>query len=205
MVENTNSTTLEVQGSFALTYIWCDLFHLTWEVKKWVKTGVTLLLQLADSWHDSASAGRLMTWLGDLSSSTSLCERLNRGAPLSLGTRENTLSESQSSRRGISISWLCAHREARGQVPPKPVPFETLHGDRQLGFWGASSRLPKTSSTWQKKLVKDLDHQSASEGMIVLFIYCFVFWILYMFHTFIYAASYVGMILSYLFCLIIIW
>jgi hypothetical protein len=89
-------------------------------------------------------------------------------------------------------------------VSPKPVPFETLHGDRQLGFWGASTRLPKTSPTCQKKLVKDLDHQSALEGMIVLFTYCFMFWILYMFHIFIYAASYVGMISSYLFCLIVI-
>jgi len=28
-------------------------------------------------------------------------------------------------------------------VPPKPLLFETLHGDQQLGFWGASSQLPK--------------------------------------------------------------
>jgi hypothetical protein len=34
-----------------------------------------------------------------------------------------TISESQPSRK-------CAHRAARGQEPPKPLPFETLHGDR---------------------------------------------------------------------------
>jgi hypothetical protein len=33
MVENTNSTILEVQGSFAWL-IWWELFHLIWEVKK---------------------------------------------------------------------------------------------------------------------------------------------------------------------------
>jgi hypothetical protein len=59
---------------------------------------VTLLLQLptygvtrrelTDSWHNSARAGRLLAWLGDLSPSASLCERLNRGASLSFGTRE---------------------------------------------------------------------------------------------------------------------
>jgi hypothetical protein len=36
-----------------------------------------------------------------------------------------------------------AHREARGQVPPKPVPFETLHGGSAIRFLGsASTRLP---------------------------------------------------------------
>jgi hypothetical protein len=73
-----------------------------------------------------------------------------------------------------------------------------------IRFLGSVFATAQNISNMTKKLVKDLDHQSASEGMIVLFIYCFVFWILYMFHTFIYAASYVGMILSYLFCLIII-
>ena len=32
-------------------------------------------------------------------------------------------------------------------MPPKPVPFETLHGDRQLGFWGAFTRLPEHPSS----------------------------------------------------------
>jgi hypothetical protein len=157
---------------------------------------------LADSWHDSARADWLLAWLDDRSPSASLCERLNRGAPLSLGTRENTLSESQSSRRvRVFPSRDSARTEKReGRCRSRPCT-----GDRQLGFWGASTRLPKTSPTWQKKLAKDLDHQSVWEGMISLFTYCFVFWRLYMFHIFIYVVSYVGMILSYLFCLIIIW
>ena len=174
-----------------------------------------------------------MAWLGeswptlgvtrwDLSPSASLCERLNRGAPLSLGTREKTLgtrektlgtrektlSESQSSRRLVRVfpSRDSARTEKReGRYLRSRCRSRPCTGDRQLGFWGASTRLPKTSPTWQKKLVKDLDHQSVSEGMIVLFTYCYVFWILYMFHIFIYAASYVGMISSYLLCLIVIW
>jgi hypothetical protein len=36
MVENTNNTTLEVQGLLAWL-IWWDLFHLIWEVKKWTR------------------------------------------------------------------------------------------------------------------------------------------------------------------------
>jgi hypothetical protein len=31
-------------------------------------------------------------------------------------------------------------------VPPKPLPFETLHGDWQLGFWGAFTQLPEHPS-----------------------------------------------------------
>ena len=30
-------------------------------------------------------------------------------------------------------------------MPPKPLSFGTLLGDRQLGFWGASTRLPEES------------------------------------------------------------
>jgi hypothetical protein len=69
--------------------------------------------ELADSWHDSA------TFLLQLPSS--------RG-----------LSESQSSRRvRVFPSRDCAHREARGQVPPKPVSFETLHGGSSIRFLGS--------------------------------------------------------------------
>jgi hypothetical protein len=90
MVENTNSTTLEVQGSFALTYMvgFIPLNLRSQEMDKGVphararrrrrpgrawQAGVvwlTLLLQLptygvtrrelADSWHNSARAGRLL-------------------------------------------------------------------------------------------------------------------------------------------------
>jgi hypothetical protein len=44
---------------------------------------------------------------------------------------------------GFSISSIHAHGEGRGQVPLKPLPFVILaRGGRQLGFWGASTRLP---------------------------------------------------------------
>jgi hypothetical protein len=88
-------------------------------------------------------------------------------------------------------------------VPPKPVPFETLHGGSAIRFLGSVYATAQIIHD-KRKLAKDLDHQSAWEGMISLFTYCFVFWRLYMFHIFIYDVSYVGMILSYLFCLIII-
>jgi hypothetical protein len=45
-----------------------------------------------------------------------LTDSWRRGAPLSLGTREK--------------------REATGQVPPKPVSFETLHGGSAIRFLG---------------------------------------------------------------------
>jgi hypothetical protein len=38
---------------------------------------------------------------------------------------------------GISISYLYAHREARGQVPPKPLPFETLDEGSTIRFLGS--------------------------------------------------------------------
>jgi hypothetical protein len=86
MVENTNSTTLEVQGSFALTYMvgFIPLNLRSQEMDKGVSHArarrrrrrpagpgrATLLLQvpthgvtrreLADSWHNSAKAGRLL-------------------------------------------------------------------------------------------------------------------------------------------------
>jgi hypothetical protein len=84
MVENTNSTTLEVQGSFALTYMvgFISLNLRSQEMDKGVPHararcrrpgrawrggeagrqptyGVTRQ-ELADSWHNSARAGRLL-------------------------------------------------------------------------------------------------------------------------------------------------
>jgi hypothetical protein len=159
------------------------------------------------------------TWRADPSPSASLCERLNRGEPLALGTREQNLqNHSPAASESIPISWLCAHREERGQMPPKPLPFETLHGDRQLSFWGASTRLPNvrrclhrwflassSRTTWQVKLDKDLDPQSAWEGMINPSPYCFTFCRLYMSHMFILVVSYIGINLSNLFYRIILW
>jgi hypothetical protein len=88
----------------------------------------TLVLQLPASWRAAC----------DPSPSASLCERLSRGEPLSLGTREQNLqNHSPAASVGVSISQLCAHREARGQVSPKPLPFETLHGGSAIRFLGS--------------------------------------------------------------------
>jgi hypothetical protein len=51
-------------------------------------------------------------------------------------TRENT--EPHFSRNeGFSISSIRAHREGRGQVPLKPLPFETLHEGSAIRFLGS--------------------------------------------------------------------
>ena len=104
------------------------------------------------------------------------------------GEEHNPETQSRSN-VGFSISSICAHGEGRGLVPPKPLPFVILaRGGRQLGFWGACTRLPNppplfvllklvradfffpversSSSSTSWKLVKDRDHQSAWEGMI---------------------------------------
>jgi hypothetical protein len=40
----------------------------------------------------------------------------------------------------FSVSYLCAHRDTREQVPPKPLSSTIpARGVRQLGFWGATS------------------------------------------------------------------
>jgi hypothetical protein len=45
-------------------------------------------------------------------------------------------------RKGFPVSYLCAHRETREQVPPKPLLFAIpTRGVRQLGFWRATTRL----------------------------------------------------------------
>jgi hypothetical protein len=157
------------------------------------------VLQLPVSWRAAC----------DPSPSASLCERLNRREPLALGTREqNHFRVTTQLQVRVFPSRDSARTEKReGRCLRSPCRSRPFTGDRQLGFWGASTRLPKNIfflATWQGKLDKDLDHQSAWEGMISLFPYCFTFCRLYMFHIFIYVVSYVAMILSYLFCLIII-
>jgi hypothetical protein len=169
MVENTNSTTLEVQGSFGLTYM-VGLIPLILRSQEMDK-GVPRARR-----RRPGQAGRGVAWPGQarrtwcgvvwsclfvyrvtlllqlptyVSPSASLCERLNRGAPLSLGTRENTLSESQSSRRvKVFPSRDSAHTEKReGRCLRSRCRSRPCTRDQQLGFWGASSRLPKTSPT----------------------------------------------------------
>jgi hypothetical protein len=53
-------------------------------------------------------------------------------------------------RKGLPVSYLCAHRETREQVPLKPLPSAIpARGVRQLGFWGATTRLlvPEVASS----------------------------------------------------------
>jgi hypothetical protein len=65
---------------------------------------------------------------------------------MSLGTRAELFqNHSPVARVGISISYLCEHREARGQVPPKPLPIETLHGESAIRFLGSVYATARTS------------------------------------------------------------
>jgi hypothetical protein len=152
MVENTNSTILEVQGSFSLTYM----------------VGI-----IPPNLRSRATRAR--------AAAASFCERLSREEPLSLGTREQ--------------NHFRITTQPQVRVFPSRDSARTVYATAQNIFL----------ATWQGKLDKDLDHQSAWEGMISLFPYCFTFCRLYMFHIFICDVLYVAIILSYLFCLIIIW
>jgi hypothetical protein len=51
-------------------------------------------------------------------------------------TRENTKPHF-SRNEGFSISSIRAHEEGRGQVPSKPLPFETLHEGSTIRFLGS--------------------------------------------------------------------
>jgi hypothetical protein len=138
----------------------------------------------------------------DPSPLASFCERISRGEPLSFGTREQNLQShiSAAISEGISISWLCAHIAVRGQVPPKPLSFETLHGGSAIRFLGsvyATAQNIFFLTAWQVKVDKDLDPRSAWEGMINSALYCFTFYILYMLS--ISTVSYIIMNLSHLF------
>jgi hypothetical protein len=92
----------------------------------------------------SPSAARLLACrMRDLSPSASRDE-VKWGQRLSLGTREqNHFRITVQPQVRVFPSRDCAHRETRGQVPPKPLSFETLHGDRQLGFWDRLRDCPK--------------------------------------------------------------
>jgi hypothetical protein len=49
-------------------------------------------------------------------------------------------SDSSSVAESFPVSYLCAHRETREQVSPKPLPSAiSAQGVRQLGFWGATT------------------------------------------------------------------
>jgi hypothetical protein len=102
--------------------------------------------------------------------------------------------------------FLCAHREARGQVPPKPLLFETLYGESTIRFLGCVYATAQNIffflATWQEKLNKDLDPQSAWKGMISLSSYCFgILQIIYVSYIhlccFICSHEFISSVLSY--------
>jgi hypothetical protein len=92
-------------------------------------------------------------------------------------------------------------------VPPKPLPFETLHGGSTIRFLGSVYATARNIffflAECQEKSDKDLDPRNAWEGMIVSSPYCFTFSRLYMFHMFMSTVSFVTMNLSHLFCHIV--
>jgi hypothetical protein len=85
MVENTNSTILEVQGSVGLTYM-VGFIPLNLRSQE---RDMGVPRARAPPPAGPGEAWRGVAWRGEASG----------GAPLSLGTRENPLSEPQSSRR----------------------------------------------------------------------------------------------------------
>jgi hypothetical protein len=99
------------------------------------------VLQLPVSWRASC----------DPSPSASLCERLSRGEPLALGTREqNYFRVTAQPQVRVFPSRDSARTEQReGSCLRSPCRSRPCTGDRQLGFWGASTRLPKSSSSWR--------------------------------------------------------
>jgi hypothetical protein len=159
----------------------------------------TLVLQLPIPWRAAC----------DPSSSASLYERLSRGEPLALGTREqNHFRVTSQPQVRVFPSRDSARTEKReGRCLRSPCRSRPCTRDRQLGFWGASTRLPKSSSSWRhdKRSWTRIWILRAHGGMINLCSYCFAFCRLYiMFHIFISTVTYVAMHLSHMFCHIII-
>jgi hypothetical protein len=105
----------------------------------WRAACETLVLQLPVSWCAAC----------DPSPSASLCERLNRGEPRTLGTRErNHFRVTAQPQVRVFPSRDSTRIERRdGRCLRSPCRSRPCTGDRQLDFWGASTRLPKTSSS----------------------------------------------------------
>jgi hypothetical protein len=80
----------------------------------------------------------------DPSPSSSLRERLSRGEPLSLSTGEqNYFRVTAQQQMRVFPSRDSARTEKReGMCLRSPCRSRPCTGDRQLGFWGASTRLP---------------------------------------------------------------
>jgi hypothetical protein len=102
-VENTNSTILEVQGSLGLTYMVkiIPLNLRSQETNRGMPHARAPPVGCGVEWQAAGERGVFVlifstpslgvphaTLLLQLPSAASLCERLNRGKPLSLGTRE---------------------------------------------------------------------------------------------------------------------
>jgi hypothetical protein len=84
----------------------------------------------------------------DPSPSASLCERLGRGEPLALGTQEQNLQNHSPAQVWVFPSRSSARTEKReGRCLRSPCRSRPCTGDQQLGFSGASTRLPKSSSS----------------------------------------------------------
>jgi hypothetical protein len=100
----------------------------------WRAACETLTLQLSVSWRAAC----------DPSPSASLCERLSRGEPQSLGTREqNNFRVTTQPQVRVFPSRDSARTEQReGRCLRSPYRSRPCTGDRRLGFWEVSTRLP---------------------------------------------------------------
>jgi hypothetical protein len=67
-----------------------------------------------------------------------------------------------SRKRGIPISQLRAHGGARGQVPPKPLPFETLHEGSAISFLESVYATAQTAAVVHRHLPRTLHHRHSS-------------------------------------------
>jgi hypothetical protein len=76
-------------------------------------------------------------------------QRLSRGEPLALGTREQNYFRviAQLQVRVFSSRDSARTEQQEAGCLRSPCRSRPCTGDRQLGFWGASTRLPKTSSS----------------------------------------------------------
>jgi hypothetical protein len=129
MVENINSTILEVQGSFGLTYM----------------VGIippNLRSQETDKGVPHARARAAAAGRAGLGPGVA-----GRQA---LGTREQNLQNHSPAQVWMFPSRSSARIEKReGRCLRSPCRSRPCMRDRQLGFWGASTRLPKRSFSWR--------------------------------------------------------
>jgi hypothetical protein len=188
MVENTNSIILEVQRSLAWL-IWCELFHLIWEVKKWTRschTRARRRRRLGSGRGRQAASGRFNSELNLSVACLFVSPRFSFSFPSTMIKGENTchlVHESRTFRNTVHPQvWVFPSRNSartekrEGRCLRSPCRSRPCTGDRQLGFWGSvyvtAQNIFLFLATWQEKLDKDLNPQSAWEGMINLSPYC---------------------------------